>query len=83
MKKYLATAALAAGMAVLAVPALAAQPNNQACLGEDYSGYAKGLRPLGQALNGLGLTDGGLGAEVQAHLAGLVPDDFIPNSCND
>lgn len=83
MKKYIATAALAAGMAALALPALAAQPNNQACLGEDFSGYAQGLRPFGQALNGLGLTDGGLGAEVQAHLAGLVPDGVIPNSCND
>ena len=65
-----------------AFPAFAAKPNNQACLGEDISGYAQVLQPLGQNLLP-NITSGGAGNEVQAHLAGDVPDEVIPNSCND
>ena len=67
--------------------ALAAQPNNQACLGKDFSGYAKAFRPFGQVIThfevgGTPIITGGIGDEVQNHLAGLVPDYVIPNSCN-
>ena len=60
----------------------AGAPNNQACLGVDLSGYAKDLQPLGRTLIAA-ISGGGAGAEVQAHLAGLVPDFVIPNTCND
>ena len=89
IKKILAGAgASAILLSASALPALATQPANQACLGEDFSGYAKDLRPLGQVLTsfevgGTPIIDGGLGDEVQNHLAGLVPDAVIPNSCND
>ena len=70
-------------------PARAAQPNNQACLGEDFSGYARNaaLHPFGQTITtfapgGTPIIEGGLGAEVQNHLAGNVPDTVLPNSCN-
>ena len=64
----------------------AAKPNNQACLGVDFSGYAKDAHPLGQSLLGLGVIEGGLGDEVQAHLNGDVPDPNpggLGNTCND
>ncbi len=62
--------------------AYAAQPNNQACLGSDFSGYAQGGSVFGAFIQLLALFTG-LGEEVQAHLAGFVPDTVIPNSCND
>ncbi len=68
-----------------AVPAFAAQPNNQACFGEDASsatqistGFVGGLFSS-IARN----ATPGAGVEVQAHLAGLVPDEVFPNTCND
>ena len=87
MKKVIATSILALGMATLALPALAAMPHNQACLGKDFSGYAKAFKPFGQKLitfapGGTPIIQGGLGEEVQNHLAGLVPDVVLPNSCN-
>lgn len=71
--------------------ALAAKPKNQACLGEDFSGYAHDgvLFPDGAAFGGFiagVIAPGGAGDEIQAHLAGEVPDASppgIPNSCND
>jgi len=88
MKKYLIGAAVSAMVfATLASPVLAAKPNNQACLGKDFSGYAKLFQPFGQTLitfapGDTPIIEGGLGAEVQNHLAGLVPDSVLPNSCN-
>lgn len=75
-------------VAMMPLAALAAQPNNQACLGEDFSGYAKAFKPFGQVLTsfevgGTPIIEGGLGDEVQNHLAGNVPDEVIPNACND
>ena len=67
----------------LASPTLAAKPNNQACLGHDFSGYAAGGAAFGGFVSGLASTGQGVGDEVQAHLAGQVPDSVIPNSCND
>ena len=63
--------------------AIAAQPNNQACLGEDISTYAHWFQGIGEIVSFLSHSPNGFGNEVQAHLAGLVPDEFIPNSCND
>lgn len=63
--------------------ALAAKPNHQGCLGADVSGYAQGGSEWGQAVSGLATSLGGIGEAVQAHLAGLEPDEVIPNSCND
>lgn len=77
-----AAALAAAGMvAALATPASAAQPNNQACLGQDIRTYAAAGAGFGEFV--VLLSDGGVGTEIQAHLAGLVPDAAISNSCND
>jgi hypothetical protein len=67
----------------LASPTLAAKPNNQACLGHDVSGYAAAGAGFGGFISGLASTGQGVGDELQAHLAGQVPDSVIPNSCND
>jgi hypothetical protein len=75
-----ATAALVATV-VLAPPATAAQPNHQACLGHDIRAYAALGAGFGAFVSGL--SDGGVGTEIQAHLAGLVPDEALTNSCND
>lgn len=61
----------------------AAQPNNQACLGKDISGYAQVGKVFGEFISGLASATTGVGSEFQAHLAGLIPDEIIPNSCND
>jgi hypothetical protein len=68
----------------LASPVLAARPNNQACLGHDVSGLAAGGAAYGAFVSGVAsTTDQGVGDEVQAFLAGQVPDSVLPNSCND
>ncbi len=74
----LSTAAIAV---TFAAPAAAAQPNHRACLGEDVRAYAQGGSQFGAFISGL--ADGGAGMEIQAHLAGLVPETTIPNTCND
>lgn len=76
-----ATAAAAAAV-VLASPAAAAQPNNQACLGHDVRAYAQAGSGFGALVSG-SLAVGGVGEEIQAHLAGNITDDALPNSCND
>ena len=83
-KRVLVLAALVFG-ALLALTGVvaAAMPNNQACLGHDISGYAQGGDEFGGFLAGLAQGTMGVGNEFQAHLAGLVPDEVIPNSCND
>jgi len=62
--------------------AFATEPNNQACLGSDFSGYAQGGSLFGSFVSFLAMFTQGIGNEIQAHLAGLVPDSTIPNSCN-
>ena len=64
-------------------PAQAAQPNNPACLGHDFSGYAQGGSAFGGFISSLAGATQGVGVEIQHHLAGEVPDTVIPNSCND
>ncbi len=68
-----------------AFPAFAAKPNNQACLGKDVSGFTQiSIGFVGNLFSSIARNGaGGAGAEIQAHLAGLVPDSFIPNTCND
>jgi hypothetical protein len=89
MRRLLAAAALAGVLlASSAASAAAAPPANRACFGNDFSGYAQNFSPLGQlitsfAVGGTAIIAGGLGAEVQNHLAGNVPDAAFPNSCND
>ena len=63
--------------------AYAAQPNNQTCLGNDFSGYAQGGSLFGDFINTLATGTQGIGNEIQLHLGGLVPDSAVPNSCND
>jgi hypothetical protein len=63
--------------------AFAAKPNNQACLGNDFSGYAQGGSQFGDFVSLLATSTQGIGNEIQLHLGGLVPDSAIPNSCND
>lgn len=75
-----AAAALVAS-AVLAAPANAAKPNHQACLGEDVRTYAQMGSGFGAFVSQV--ADGGAGPEIQAHLAGLIPDEVVPNACND
>lgn len=66
---------------MLATPAAAAQPNHQACLGEDIRTYAQAGSGFGALVSGVLAADG-VGAEIQAHLAGDIPDAVTPNSCN-
>lgn len=75
----LGTATLLAG---LASPATGAQPNHQACLGHDIRSYASAGAGFGDFVSGLAAY-GGVGDEIQAHLAGDLPDTVNPNTCND
>lgn len=84
VKRTLAIGATALAIVVtMARPAIAGTPANHACLGHDFSGYAQGGSAFGGFVSGLASTTGGVGTEIQAHLAGLVPDTTIPNTCND
>ena len=49
---------------------------------DDVRGYAQGGPVFGAFVSGVLAVDGA-GAEIQAHLAGAVPDEAILNSCND
>lgn len=85
-RRFLAqSVTVALGAATIAVglasPAVAAEPNHQACLGNDIRAYADAGPGFGAFVSGL--ADGGVGEEIQAHLAGHVSDAVIPNSCND
>lgn len=84
VRRSVAAAVGAATVAVvLATPAPAAQPNHQACLGEDIRIYVEGGSRFGGLVSGMAATGDGIGSEIQAHLAGRIPDDVMPNSCND
>ena len=81
MRKLIATAALVAGIAVLALPAFAATPVQPNCLGGDVSGFAQNFVPWGQFITSgpLGnLTSGGFGFEILAHLQGQTPVSNCP-----
>ena len=85
-----ASMAVAAGLiAAVAAPASAAKPANHACVGESLSALATNQPSngsFGAAAAGLAqdpTTAPGLGDLVQAGQAGLIPDDVLPNTCND
>jgi hypothetical protein len=81
-------AGLAAGV-VLASGSVAgaAEPANQACVGESLSSLAIGSA----GAFGAGVvffaqeptTSSGLGDNIQFFQAGVVPDEVVPNTCND
>lgn len=79
-----AVVAIAALGTVMSIrPAQAATPNNQACFGTDISGYAHDNPAFPDFLIALAKSVPGVGSIIQMHMAGLVPDSVIPNSCND
>ena len=47
--------------------AMAAAPSTQACLGKDFSSYARSGAP----------------GPCSRRMAGLIPDSYVINSCND
>jgi hypothetical protein len=69
----------------------AAEPNNQACVGESLSALAsdqpapgafgQGVRSFAQD-PGVPTLRPGLGDAIQALQAGGAPDDIVPNTCN-
>jgi hypothetical protein len=85
MSRFPLMVAVVASLGVCAAgAATAATPNNQACLGTDFSGYAQaGGADFGQFNAALAQSVPGLGLPIQVHLAGFIPDSYIPNSCND
>lgn len=99
IKKLTVIGVTAVILAVSAMPAFAAKPVIQACFGHDISGYAQNGNNEGFFTfdSGAGWggfisfvaqipgADGqvGVGGEINAHQAGLVPDTTISNSCND
>jgi hypothetical protein len=95
MNRALVHAAVAAGLAVGLVlgsgtVAGAAEPENQACVGESLSALATDqLFPgaFGAGVVGFAqdpnLPPPGLGDGLQALQAGAVPDEAVPNTCND
>jgi hypothetical protein len=77
---------LMAGVALslaLGSPVLAGQPANQACLGETVSAAAQQGIDYGQFVASTAQGNQGVGATVQVLLAGNVPDQVFPNTCND
>ena len=84
-------AGLAAGITLASSNgAGAGEPANQACVGDSLSALAT-TQPFpgafGAAVAGFAqdpnLPPPGLGDGIQALQAGLVPDDVVPNTCND
>ncbi len=84
----------AVALSMWAGTASAAEPNNQACLGTDFSTYARYGAPgpvvvfdagagFGQFNASLAQRVPGLGLPIQLHLAGVIPDWYLSNSCND
>jgi hypothetical protein len=84
MARFVLAALLTLAFSLTGSVALAGQPNNQACLGHDVAGRAsQDGSALGAFFSGVAMSTQGLGDEVQAHQAGLIPDSVLPNSCND
>jgi hypothetical protein len=64
----------------------AIEPANQACVGESLSVLASNqLDPgtFGEQTTFFAQLPGPHGANIQAFQAGVVPDDVVPNTCND
>ena len=72
---------------VFAAPVGAATPAVQACVGSTLSPLASSQPApgaFGQGVRSFAQNSAvpGLGADIQALQAGLVPDDIVPNTCN-
>jgi hypothetical protein len=81
-----ATAGVALVSGLFALPAAAAEPANQACVGKSLSalagpGFGQGIVFFAQ-VGGPVNTQPGLGDGMQLLLAGVVPDQVVPNTCN-
>jgi hypothetical protein len=66
----------------------ASKPANQACVGESLSALASNQQVpggFGQAVSGFARDPvlPSLGVEFQNLQAGVIPDEFVPNTCND
>lgn len=81
-----ATAGIAIVSGLFALPTDAAAPANQACVGQSLSALAG--PGFGQAIvffaqvGGPVNTQPGLGDGIQLLQAGAVPDQVVPNTCN-
>lgn len=78
-------AGLAAGV-VLASGSVAgaAEPANQACVGESLSSLAIGSAgAFGEGTVSFAQLPGPHGENIQLFQAGVVPDEVVPNTCND
>lgn len=62
---------------------MAAKPANQACLGQDIRTYAEAGSWFGAVISEMAVGTQGVGNEIQAHQVGGIPDEVIPNTCND
>ena len=76
------TAGVAISSGLFALPAHAAEPANQACVGESFSalagpGFGHGIVSFAQAG-----PFPGLGVGIQLLQAGAVSDEVVPNTCN-
>lgn len=85
MKKRLMVSLIAGTLAIVAAsPAGAVPPNNHACLGTDASSAARAIGGLGEFVSTTATSaPQAIGNEVQQHLAGEIPDEVFPNTCND
>jgi hypothetical protein len=98
-RSLVVVAFLAAMFVPMTSTADAAKPRLQACLGYDFSTFAKANRGVGQVItthrepDGTLTLEGGIGTAIQAWLRGEVPDSNAPipdlgdsgidNTCND
>jgi hypothetical protein len=85
--KLIAGGVLALATIGVGSSAFAAEPANQACVGETFSalagpGFGRGVEYFAQ-LDVFPSTRPGLGEGQQILLAGFVPDEAVPNTCND
>ena len=81
-----ATAGVAIVSGLFALPADAAEPTNQACVGESLSalagpGFGQGIVFFAQ-VGGPFNTRPGFGDGMQRLQAGAIPDQVSPNTCN-
>lgn len=81
-----ATAGVAIVSGLFALPANAAEPEKQACVGESLSalagpGFGDAIVFFAQ-VGGPVNTQPGLGDGIQLLQAGAVPDQVVPNTCN-
>ena len=90
VRRAVVAAGMCAGVVLTSGSAAgAAEPADQACVGESLSALATtqvspgdfgaGVRGFAQDPN---LPPPGLGEGIQALQAGLVPDEVVPNTCN-